>query len=293
MVSGKKIIKESNNLTSISDVKKILRKHDFHLSKRLGQHFLIDGNIRDNIINAADIKPDDIILEIGPGIGTLTEIIAKICDRLIVIELDRRLETILKETTNELDNVTIFIGDALKFEIRKLSDLGKLPNKLISNLPYNISSTLLIRYLQDFDFIKSYTVMVQKEVADRMVAAVGSKDYGAFTIKLSFLATINRKFNISKNVFIPPPNVESSLLTIKRNNEIDDVYNAGLFRLIEAAFSQRRKKLINSVSDTYGLKKEFLLEAMEEIGQKSDVRAETLSPGEYRDLFDAIEKRAD
>ena len=215
MISNNSIKRELNSLVSLSQVKKLLRKHDLHLSKRLGQHFLIDGNVRQNIIDTADIKPDDIILEIGPGIGTLTELIAKDCDQLIAIELDKRLEPILEETTKELDNFHLFIGDALKIEIKELVDQAALPNKLISNLPFNISSTLLIRYLKEFDFLKDYTVTVQKEVADRITARPGSKDYGAFTIKLSFLAKIDLKFNISKNVFIPTPNVESSLITLR------------------------------------------------------------------------------
>lgn len=291
MISNNVIKKESNDLVSLSQVKKLLRRHDLHLSKRLGQHFLIDGNIRQNIIDTADIKTDDIILEVGPGIGTLTELIAKDCDQLIAIELDRRLEPVLEETTKELDNFHLFMGDALKIEIKELVDQEALPNKLISNLPFNISSTLLIRYLKEFDFLKDYTVTVQKEVADRIVAGPGSKDYGAFTIKLSFLATIDLKFNISKNVFIPAPNVESSLITLKRKSNIDAAYHRELFRLIEASFSQRRKKLVNSVSDTLGLKKEVLFEALSELGIKDDARAEVLSPNDYKRLFGALEKR--
>ena len=181
------------------------------------------------------------------------------------------------------------MGDALKLDIAGLVDKKKLPNKLISNLPYNISSTLLIRYLEKLDFLKDYTIMVQKEVADRMVANPGSKDYGAFTVKLNFLAVIVRKFNISKNVFIPVPNVESSLISIERRNDIDPAFNEKLFRLIEASFCQRRKKLINSVSETMGLKKDVLFDALSRCGIDNDIRAEMVSPNDYKRLFLALE----
>jgi len=290
VISSREIEKETNSLASLSQVKSLLQRHDLHLSKRLGQHFLIDDNIRKNIIAAADIKPDDIILEIGPGIGTLTELIAKECDLLIAIELDKRLEPILRETTKGLDNMRLFMGDALKLNIKELVDQERLPNKLISNLPYNISSTLLIRYLEELEFLNDYTVMIQKEVANRIVAKPGSKDYGAFTIKLSFLATIDHKFNISKSVFIPAPNVESSVISLKRRRQVDSRHRKKLFNLIEASFNQRRKKLVNSINDNIGLKKEVILRALSEIEISGDVRAEVLSPNDYESLLEAIEK---
>lgn len=272
---------EKRNLTSPSIVSEILAVHGLRLQKSFGQNFLIDNNIRRKILDAAQVSKSDVILEIGPGIGTLSQEIAPKSKKLWLIELDKRLIEVLSDTLSEYGNVETKQADALKVDFESLRPR---PNKVISNLPYSIAAPLIVEMLEKYPFIESYTVMIQEEMARRITASPKTKEYGALGVKIAFLADVKYLFKVSENVFYPKPKIQSAVIGIKRKDTKSDDF---LFNLIESAFAYRRKSIQKALILS-GYDKNIIARALIEAKIEKSTRAEELSLDRFTELSVAI-----
>lgn len=271
---------ENNRLYSPKYVKEIIDRYGFKFSKSLGQNFLIDGNIVRNIVKGANITKEDYVLEIGPGIGTLTEELALNAKKVVSVELDQTLLPVLADTLKNYDNVEIVHGDILKIDVKKIIDekLAGGPVKVVANLPYYVTTPILGMLLEKSLNIDSITVMIQKEVADRMVAAHGSKTYGSLSVFVNYYSHPEIILKAPKTVFMPQPKIDSSVIKLNIKKELPDVDSEQLFKVVKAAFSKRRKTVLNALS-SYGfdLDKEFIKKSLEEIQINPETRAENLA----------------
>ena len=277
----------------------IIQKYHFDFQKKFGQNFLIDTHVLEKIIHAAEITRDDLVLEIGPGIGTMTQYLACAAREVVAVEIDRNLIPVLGETLAGYDNVTVVQEDILKYDINGLvreRNQGR-PIKVVANLPYYITTPIIMGLFESHVPLDSVTVMVQKEVADRMKAAPGSKDYGALSLAVQYYAEPYLAANVPPNCFIPRPNVGSAVIRLKRFAEppVPVKDEALMFRMIRASFQQRRKTLVNGL--THGpelsFSKEEVLQAMEQVGLSPNVRGEALSLAQFAALSDALAIRAE
>lgn len=268
----------AKNLTSPRVVTELLEKYDLRLTKAYGQHFLIDANIRRKIIEAARFKKDDVVLEVGPGIGTLSQEIAPNVRKLWLIELEKRFIPILGQALAGRKNIEIKQADAMKQNYAKLSPR---PNKIVSNLPYNIAAPLIINLLQKYPFISDYVLMIQDEMASRLTGKPSTKEYGALSVKIAYLAEIKYLFKVSNQVFLPKPKVASAVISLKRyrNKPVD----TSLFKLIESAFAYRRKT-IKSALALGGYEKEKIDKALGKAAIESNKRAEALSLKHFQSI---------
>ena len=275
---------DNKRLYSPSQVREVLDRHGFTFSKGLGQNFLIDGNIVRNIVKGAQITKDDYVLEIGPGMGTLTEELALNAKKVIAIELDQRLKSVLEETLEPYDNVEIVYGDVLKLPLREIIEekCQGQSVKVVANLPYYVTTPIIGRLIEEELPLHSISVMVQKEVADRMVAKPHTKDYGALTLFVRFYTEPRIIMKVPKTVFMPQPKIDSSVIRLDLKEQIPDVNRDSYFKLVKAAFSKRRKTLINALS-TFGLEadKEAIREALKRAGIEETLRGEDLSMEDY------------
>lgn len=271
---------------------KILKKFNIRLTKRLGQNFLVDKNILKKIITAASLTPHDNVLEVGPGIGTLTYTLAQEVNKVIAVELDKRLVNILKETLRQFDNIIVIEKDALKLNLRSLPQDFPQPNKMVSNLPFNIATPLLAQIIQDYPQIELLVVTVQKEVAERIVAKAGSKDYGYFSLKVQYHTQPEIVARVPKTVFIPPPKVDSAIVKIIRTGKpkVQTSDEPFLFKVIEASFAQRRKTIKNCLTSRLGLDEGTINQALEVANIDSKRRGETLTLDQFANLSDALTK---
>ena len=275
----------NKRLYSPSYVKELIDKYDFRFSKSLGQNFLIDGNIVRKIVQGANIRKEDYVLEIGPGIGTLTEELALHAKKVVSVELDENLLELLDETLESYDNVEIIHGDILKTDVKKIIDekLNGGPIKIVANLPYYVTTPIIGMLLENSFNIDSITVMIQKEVADRMLALHGSKTYGALSVFIRFYSNPQIIVKVPKTVFMPQPKIDSTVIKLDIKKDLPDVDRDQLFKLVKAAFSKRRKTLLNALS-SYGfedLDKDTIKNALEEIQISPEIRAENLSIEEF------------
>ena len=250
----------------------ILKKYNFNFQKRFGQNFLIDSHILEKIVESAEIMKEDCVLEIGPGIGTMTQYLAESAGQVIAVEIDKSLIPILEDTLSPYDNVTVINEDILKVDIQKLVEernAGK-PIKVVANLPYYITTPIIMGLFESHVPLDSITIMVQKEVADRMQVGPGTKDYGALSLAVQYYAKPEIVAYVSPGCFIPKPNVGSAVIRLKRYDrppvEVRD--EAFLFRLIRAAFNQRRKTLANGIGNAGDIPcgREQAQEALEKLG---------------------------
>lgn len=275
---------DNKRLYSPSQVREVLDRHGFTFSKGLGQNFLIDGNIVRKIVKGAQITKDDYVLEIGPGMGTLTEELALNARKVIAIELDQRLKPVLEETLEPYDNVEIVYGDVLKLPLREIIEekCQGQSVKVVANLPYYVTTPIIGRLIEEELPLHSISVMVQKEVADRMVAKPHTKDYGALTLFVRFYTEPRIIMKVPKTVFMPQPKIDSSVIRLDLKEQIPDVNRDSYFKLVKAAFSKRRKTLINALS-TFGLEadKEAIREALKRAGIEETLRGEDLSMEDY------------
>ncbi|MDP3012912.1 MAG: 16S rRNA (adenine(1518)-N(6)/adenine(1519)-N(6))-dimethyltransferase RsmA [Candidatus Subteraquimicrobiales bacterium] len=269
----------------------ILKKYNLSLRKKLGQNFLVDENILKKIISSANLNPDEIVLEVGPGIGTLTRALAGKAKTLVAVEIDKTFCLVLEETLSDLDNVKLICADALKFDLSALSSAPQ-SLKLVSNLPYNIATSLLITYLKKYPQIKEYIVMVQKEVAERIVALPESKEYGAFSLKIQYFARPKILFTVSKNVFLPKPKVDSAVVRIVRLDKPEVTVEDAqfLFKVIEAAFSVRRKIIKNALISAFA-SKEIIAESLRNSRIDEIRRGESLSLKDFAKLSNELLKQ--
>ena len=274
----------------------VLQKYKFNFQKRFGQNFLIDTHVLDKIIRAADIGKEDLVIEIGPGIGTMTQYLAEAAGKVIAVEIDKNLIPILEDTLSDFDNVQVINDDVLKVDIRKLAEdenKGK-PVKVVANLPYYITTPIIMGLFENHVPVESITVMVQKEVADRMQTGPGSKHYGALSLAVQYYAHPYIVANVPPNCFMPRPKVGSAVIRLTRHAhppvEVQD--EKLMFDIIRAAFNQRRKTLANALknSDRIDLTKEQIMEGIEKAGKGADIRGEVLTLGEFARLSNELHR---
>ena len=272
----------------------IIQKYGFDFQKKFGQNFLIDPRVLDKIIAAAEITKDDFVLEIGPGIGTMTQYLAEAAREVTAVEIDRNLIPILSETLAEYENVTVLNQDVLKTDIAAIAQErnGGRPIKVVANLPYYITTPIIMGLFESRVPIDSITVIVQKEVAQRMQAQPGTKDYGALSLAVQYYAKPYIAANVPPNCFIPRPNVGSAVIRLKKyeNPPVKVQDERLLFRLIRASFNQRRKTLVNGLKNCAELpfSKEQILAAFEVTGLAENIRGEALTLAQFAQLSDAF-----
>ena len=268
----------------------ILQKYQFNFQKKFGQNFLIDTHVLDKIIAAADITKNDLVLEIGPGIGTMTQYLCENAREVVAVEIDKNLIPILEDTLSAYDNVTVINGDILKVDINKIVEErnnGK-PIKVVANLPYYITTPIIMGLFESHVPIENITVMVQKEVADRMQVGPGTKEYGALSLAVQYYAEPYIVANVPPNCFMPRPKVGSAVIRLTRHAEppVQVKDEKLMFQLIRASFNQRRKTLVNGISNASELSfsKEQITKALEQMGKPATVRGETFGLEEFATL---------
>ena len=272
----------------------VLQKYNFIFQKKYGQNFLIDTHVLDKIVRAAQIEPDDCVLEIGPGIGTMTQYLACAARRVIAVEIDRALIPILEDTLGGYDNVKIINEDVLKTDIARLAEEenGGEPLKVVANLPYYITTPIIMGLFESGVPLRSITVMVQKEVADRMQTGPGSKDYGALSLAVQYYAKPYIVANVPPNCFMPRPKVGSAVIRLERYQKppVRTEDERLMFRLIRASFNQRRKTLANGLKNSPELDftKEEIESAIGQLGREPGVRGEALTLEEFANLTNIL-----
>lgn len=283
-----------------STIKDIKNRHDFQLSRSLGQNFLTDKNIIDKIVEAPEIGPRDLVIEIGPGIGVLTAEAAKRAAKVVAVEIDRKLIPILKETLAEFDNIEILNQDILKTDINEILEQNREYNgqkmegvKIIGNLPYYITTPIIMKILEEGVPADSITIMMQKEVADRLKAPPGSRTYGAISAAVAYYCRVDHVANVPKEVFIPQPKVDSAVLklSLRKEKPLELTNEKLFFQCIKAGFGQRRKTLLNSLTGVGGYTKEQVESALSEAGIDSKRRAETLGIEEFGRIANALQRK--
>lgn len=272
----------------------ILQKYKFVFQKKFGQNFLIDEHVLEKIISAAGIGPDDFVVEIGPGIGTMTQYLAHAARGVAAVEIDKALIPILQDTLSAYDNVTVINEDVLKVDLKELAEkMNKgRPVKVVANLPYYITTPIIMGLFESHVPVESITVMVQKEVAERMQAGPGTKDYGALSLAVQYYAEPYIVANVPPNCFMPRPNVGSAVirLQVHKNPDIRVKDESLMFRIIRASFNQRRKTLQNSLSHDpqLGISKEVVARILEKMGLSATIRGEALSLQQFAQFSDLV-----
>ena len=281
---------ENKHLGNPTNTREIIDKYGFMFQKRFGQNFLIDGNVVEKIVREAGVTKDDFVLEIGPGIGTMTQLLCENAREVAAVEIDTNLIPILKETLAPYNNVTVINEDILKVDIAALAQEknGGRPIKVVANLPYYITTPIIMGLFESHVPIDSITIMVQREVADRMQVGPGTKDYGALSLAVQYYAKPEIVLNVPPACFMPRPNVGSAVIRLKKYEtcpvEVDDAQF--MFRLIRASFNQRRKTLANGLSNSseLTLSKEKIAAAIESLGVSPSIRGEALTLGQFAQL---------
>jgi len=282
------------NLGIPSNTIAVLQKYNFNFQKKFGQNFLIDTRVLDKIIDSAEITGDDCILEIGPGIGTMTQYLAENAREVVAVEIDKNLIPILADTLSEYDNVTVINDDILKVDINKIVEErnGGKPIKVVANLPYYITTPIIMGLFESHVPLKSITIMVQKEVADRMQVGPGTKDYGALSLAVQYYAKPEIVANVPPNCFMPRPNVGSAVIKLTRYEQppVQVQDEKKMFALIRASFNQRRKTLVNGLTNASELPytKEEVLAALEAMGLPATIRGEALTLEQFAQLSNTI-----
>ena len=283
-----------DNLSNISVVKELLSRHGFTFSKALGQNFLVNPTVCPKIAEMGNAKPGFGVIEIGTGIGVLTNELCKRADKVVAIEIDERLKPVLEETLAEYDNFKLIISDVLKVDLHKLikDEFEGLDVAVCANLPYYITSPIIMSLLESRLPIKSVTVMVQKEAGTRLLANVGSRDMGAVTVAVNYFSEPRLLFNVSRGSFMPSPNVDSCVIRfdIRENTPSGVTDEQFFFKTVRAAFSQRRKTLGNSVASAMGIDKPTVFKAIEECGLPQSCRPESLTMEQLISFCESLKK---
>lgn len=285
-----------SELSNPKVIQQIMKQHDFSVRKKYGQNFLVDANVLRGIVEAAEIGKEDLVLEIGPGLGALTEQLLAAAWKVIAVEVDPMLIPILQENLKSYDNLVLIHDDILKVDLDALlaEEGGGRKAKVVANLPYYITTPIVMELLEKQRNIASITVMVQKEVAQRMQEGPGSKSYGALSLAVRYYAKAEMMMTVSKHCFIPQPDVESAVirLDVYEENErpVKTNHEKEMFQLIRAAFNQRRKTLINAISNAQNLPytKEQILNALSKMGKDASVRGETFTLEEFAQLTELL-----
>ena len=275
--------------------KEVLARYNMSAKKKFGQNFLIDGGVLEGIVEAAGVTDKDCVLEIGPGIGTLTQYLAEAAGRVVAVEIDKALLPVLADTLSEYDNVTVINEDVLKVDIDRIIkeyNEGR-PIKVVANLPYYITTPIIMKLFESGALIESITVMVQKEVADRMAAGPGNKDYGSLSLAVGFYAEANTVIDVPPSSFIPQPNVGSAVVKLTKYPEqkVKVKDSRYLFEIIRTSFNQRRKTLSNSLSNNplLGVSRDKVTAALVKMGINEKARGETLTLEQFAELSDILQ----
>lgn len=283
-----------DRLSSHKATKEVVQKHNFKFSKSLGQNFLIDTNVIDRILEGARVKEGDYVIEVGPGIGTLTKEMGRTAEKVVAIEIDKTLIPILEETLSDFPNIEVINQDILKVDVQELvkEKLNGGPVKLVANLPYYITTPIVMKFLEEDIPVTDIVVMVQKEVADRMNAKPNTKDYGALSVAVQYYCDTEIVAKAPRHMFMPQPNVDSTVIGLhireekKYNVENEDIF----FKTVKASFGQRRKTLLNSLGGLGFLSKDQIKEALQEANIDEKRRGETLSIEEFASLANAVNR---
>ncbi len=284
-----------DRLSSHRATKSVVEKHGFKFSKSLGQNFLIDDNVIDRILQGARLSEGDKIIEVGPGIGTLTREMGKVADKVVAIEIDKTLIPILRETLDEFENIEVINQDILKVDVEQLVEekLSGGPVKLVANLPYYITTPIVMKFLEEDIPVTDIVVMVQKEVADRMNAGPGTKDYGALSVAVQYYCDTEIVAKAPRHMFIPQPNVDSTVigLHVRPERKYPVQSEEIFFKTVKAAFGQRRKTLLNALSGLGFLSKEEIKEVLQEANIDEKRRGETLTIEEFATLSNVVNSK--
>ena len=283
-----------DRLSSHKATKEVVQKHNFKFSKSLGQNFLIDTNVIDRILEGARVQEGDYVIEVGPGIGTLTKEMGRTAEKVVAIEIDKTLIPILEETLADFPNIEVINQDILKVDVQELvkEKLNGGPVKLIANLPYYITTPIVMKFLEEDIPVTDIVVMVQKEVADRMNAQPNSKDYGALSVAVQYYCDTEIVAKAPRHMFMPQPNVDSTVIGLhvreekKYNVDNEDIF----FKTVKASFGQRRKTLLNSLGGLGFLRKDQIKVALQEANIDEKRRGETLSIEEFASLSNAVNR---
>lgn len=283
-----------SKIGNITSTKKIIDDNNFYIKKKFGQNFLTDQNILQNIVGVAELTKDDDVIEIGPGLGALTEIIASKCNRLLCYEIDSDLIPILKNNLSEFNNFSIINNDVLKCDINRDIETyfpGSKRVVLISNLPYYITTPIILGLLEATSKIKRYVMMMQEEVADRITSKPDVKDYNALSIAVQYRAVATKELRVPRTVFVPAPNVDSAVIKLDLYDEpkYHPLYEKKYFRMVRGAFAQRRKTLVNNLSQL-GYSKDNIYSALDELKLDKAIRSEALSVEEFVNLSNILDK---
>lgn len=284
------------DLYARSTIEAIKAKHNFKLSKSLGQNFITDYGVIEDIVMGSGAGPEDLVIEIGPGIGVLTDEAADVAAKVVAIEIDEKLIPILAETLAHHDNVRVINEDILKIDINDVIEEERTSGsftggvKIMGNLPYYITTPIIMGLLEKGVRADSITIMMQKEVADRIKAAPGSKAYGALSVAVQYYCEVELVASVPKEVFVPRPKVDSSVLklTLREEKPVELVDEKAFFACVKAGFGQRRKTLLNSLTGVYGLDKETVKCVLDEVGVDPIRRAETLTMEEFAAIANAV-----
>ena len=279
-----------------STIQDIKERHDFKLSKSLGQNFITDRNVIEKIIDGAEINSDDLVIEIGPGIGVLTAAAAESAARVIAVEIDKKLIPILSETLGGYDNIKVINRDILKTDkneiINEEKEAGTFSGrvKIIGNLPYYITTPIIMSILERGVSVDSITIMMQKEVADRIKSSPGGKTYGALSVAVQYYCDVHQVTSVPKEVFVPRPKVDSTVLqlSVRKERPVDLISEKVFFSCIKHGFGQRRKTLLNSLTGVCGLSKDQIREILSETGIEFNRRAETLDIKEFAAIANSV-----
>lgn len=276
------------------DTREILKRYNIKADKSLGQNFLISDEVVDGIVESANIEKEDIVIEIGPGLGVLTNLLLQKSNNVIAVELDPRMVSILKDRFKEKDNFTIIHEDILKVDLAKIINERKSSNsrvKVVANLPYYISTPIIMKLLENNEIIDEIIVMVQKEVGDRLTAKTGERLAGAITYAVSYYSNASKVINVPKESFIPSPKVESVVIKLELKKNVQEENKELLFKIIKSAFAQRRKTLENAlINGKIVTSKERIQEIFHKLGIEKNVRGENLSLEQYESLCKIIVK---
>lgn len=280
------------NLADVNTLERLLKSEGFSFKKSLGQNFLIDDTVCPAMADAA-CDQNTGVLEIGPGVGVLTQELAKRAKRVVAIELDERLKKILPKTLGEFNNIKVIFGDAMKLDLASIikAEFADCERVCVcANLPYYITSPIIMHLLESRLPIDSVTVMVQKEAGERLCAEVGTRDSGAVTVAVSYFAKAEILFGVDRTSFMPPPNVDSAVIRLKIRDEAPIKLNdeKGFFKFVKACFAQRRKTLVNTVSNSLPVSKDKIRAALAELGLLETVRSEQLTLNQLADLFNIL-----
>lgn len=272
----------------------VLQKYQFNFQKKFGQNFLVDPRVLERIVDAAEINEEDCVLEIGPGIGTMTQYLAERAREVVAVEIDKALIPILQDTLSSYDNVTVINEDILKVDVQQIvqeRNQGR-PIKVVANLPYYITTPIIMSLLENHVPLKSITIMVQKEVADRMQVGPGTKDYGALSLAVQYYAHPEIVAHVPANCFMPRPNVDSSVIRLTRYSEppVQVRDEKHMFAMIRASFNQRRKTLANGLANGMGLSREKVTAALAEMGLSATVRGEALTLEQFAQLSNLLKE---